>query len=285
MKVFRYADLHCDALTAKRRKGEKFYEREYGQVNLKRLVAGGCALQVFALFSRSKEVGSWEKTLGYLRDYKEAKAAFAKHGITPVLAIEDGGSVENDLSRVAFLVEKGVKIFGLTWNDENCLGSPCGSAEGLTAFGKETAEFLLSKGALVDVSHLSDRGIEETLSLSRFVGAPIVATHSLSRAVCSHKRNLTDEQIKKIADGGGLIGVNFVPAFIGERGICAHIEHILRTGGEDALAIGADFDGTETPVYPSASDVPRFFEDLERFGFSERLIEKIAFRNVERLLG
>lgn len=284
MNGLRYADLHCDALTAKRRTGEKFYERKDGQVNLQRLVSGGCALQVFALFSRSKEVGAWERTLGYIKDFEEGKGVLIRNKITPVLAVEDGGSVENDRERVAFLLEKGVRIFGLTWNDENCLGAPCGSAEGLTAFGQETMEFLCAKGVYVDVSHLSDRGTEQALAVSYSCGVPTVATHSLCRSVCGHKRNLTDEQIRKIADGGGLIGVNFVPEFVGEKGIFAHIRHILQVGGEDVIAVGSDFDGTENPVYPSASDVPRFLEDLKKSGFSERLIEKIAFRNVERLL-
>ncbi len=287
--MIRYADLHCDALTVGRylqgeEKKRNFWEREGRQISLQKLVKGGCAAQVFALFSRSTEPSAWEDTLYFLNEFKRGREAFMQAGITPIFAIEDGGSVENDLERVEFLIDAGAKIFGITWNDENCLGFPCGENGGLKPFGKRTVEYLLSCGVYPDLSHLSDQGIGDTLSIAESVRFPVVATHSLSRAIWPHKRNLTDGQIRRIADLGGVIGVNFEPSFIGEKGLFAHIEWILAVGGEDALAIGTDFDGIESPVYSSADQMQAFFDDMKKAGFSARVTEKLAYQNARRLL-
>lgn len=112
---------------------------------------------------------------------------------------------------------------------------------------------------------------------------PVIASHSLSRAVWRHKRNLTDGQIRRIADTGGLVGVNFVREFLGKKSIFEHIAHIVDTGGEDVIALGTDFDGTENPLYAGAEEMPRFFEDMKRAGLSPRLTEKIAYGNISRL--
>lgn len=288
-KMIQYADLHCDTLTVGRylqgeEKKKRFWEREGRQISLQKLIKGGCAAQVFALFSRSTEESAWEDTLYFLNEFKRGKEVFTQAGIKPVFAIEDGGSVENDLERVKFLIDEGAKIFGITWNDENCLGFPCGREGGLKPFGKQAVEYLLFRGVYPDLSHLSDQGIADTLSIAENVRFPVVATHSLSREICPHKRNLTDEQIRRIADLGGVIGVNFEPSFIGVKGLFAHIEHILRIGGEDVLAIGTDFDGIESPVYSSAEQMQTFFADMKKAGFSARITEKLAYQNACRLL-
>lgn len=199
------------------------------------------------------------------------------------MSIENGGILEGELWRVEILLSLGVKLFGFTWNDENCLGSPCGTDGGLTAFGKTVAEALFSRGCPADVSHLSDRGINELFSIAQNHRIPLVASHSLCRSVTAHKRNLSDREIRLIADSGGVIGVNFVREFAGAAGVAAHVKHLLKVGGEDVLAIGSDFDGCESPVYPNAGEIPRFFEDVKKAGLTARMIEKLAFKNAERI--
>lgn len=285
----KYADLHSDTLTLGRylpesEKGKNFILRDFAQISLDKLKKGDCALQCFALFSRSAKGGAWEQALPFLDEYKRRESEILAAGIKPVLTIEDGGLVENDLSRVQYLLDFGVKIFGITWNDENCLGYPCGGRGGLKPFGKTAAEYLMQKGVYPDVSHLSDDGVFDLLEMAKCLRFPVVATHSLCRSVHPHRRNLTDEQIEKIADLGGVVGVNFAPDFIGEKGIVAHILHLLKVGGEDVLAIGTDFDGIQNPVYPSAEKMPQFFDDLSRAGLPSRIIEKLALKNVQRLL-
>lgn len=283
-----YADLHSDTLTVgKYLQGEeknlRFWERENGHINLQKLIKGECAAQVFALFSRSVEQNAWAQTLYFLSEFQKGKEIFLQKGITPIFAIEDGGSVENDLKRVGYLLDAGAKIFGITWNDENCLGFPCGAKGGLKKFGVETVEFLIERKVYPDISHLSDDGIFDVLKIAngKF---PVIATHSLCRAICPHKRNLTDEQIRGVAKTGGIIGVNFEPSFIGEQGLFKHIEHLIKVGGEDVIAIGTDFDGISAPIYAGADKMQDFYADMKKAGLSVRLLEKLFYQNAKRLL-
>ena len=345
----RYADLHCDALTAAA-PGTSFLHRTTSQVSLEKLVGGDCLLQCFALFtppaqdfarseavktagkrsaagdgrarnSRSQpdppggagmgaeksgaggpvekisgkekteergETGAespvWRRAQRCLSAFSAAEGELSAAGIRPVLTVENGGVLEGELSRLDVLERAGVKLFGFTWNEENELGFPCGRPGGLKPFGKRVAEELLSRGIYPDVSHLSDEGFFEVAEIASAFRVPFAASHSLARSVCPHRRNLTDEQIKAVADGGGLIGVNFVREFIGEAGIFAHVVHLWKTGGEDVLAVGSDFDGTDRPLYAGADEMPRFFEDLARAGLPASVLEKLAFRNALRLL-
>lgn len=278
----RYGDLHCDTLTSGGK--QPFLHRKNTQISLEKLIGGDCFLQCFAVFCRSKEAGAWRRACGFVSDFRGAEAELRSAGIIPVLTIEDGGILEGELSRLDFLTAAGVRIFGFTWNDENCLGYPCGASGGLKPFGRQAAEKLFSEGVYADVSHLSDGGTEELISLAKAFGRPIVASHSLCRAVYAHKRNLTDGQIRGIADTGGVVGVNFVREFIGPEGLFGHIRRLIAVGGEDVAAIGTDFDGTEAPLYAGADEMPKFFDDMKKAGFSFRQTEKLAYKNVARLI-
>ena len=282
--LLRYGDLHCDTLTREAEGGTTFLHRTTSQISLEKLLGGGCFLQCFALFTPSDCPEPWRRAEKYFSDFAAAKEELTAAGVRPVLTIENGGNLEGDLSRLDEAERAGVKIFGFTWNDENCLGFPCGEKGGLKPFGKRTAEELFSRGIYADVSHLGDDGFEDLRRIAEGYRIPLIATHSLSRAVCAHKRNLTDGQIKAIADSGGIVGVNFVREFIGEKGIFAHIRHIARIGGEDVLAIGTDFDGTENPLYAGADEMPGFFEDMKKAGFCFRVTEKLAYKNAKRIL-
>lgn len=281
----RYGDLHCDTLTREAESGTTFLHRTTSQISLEKLVGGGCFLQCFALFTPPQCSEPWRRAEKYFSDFAAAKEELEAAGIRAVLTIENGGILEGEPSRSDALEKAGVKMFGFTWNEENCLGFPCGQKGGLTSFGKRTAEDLFSRGIYADVSHLGDDGFEDIRKIAKGCRIPFVASHSLSREVCAHKRNLTDGQIKAIADSGGIVGVDFVREFIGSAGIFAHIGHIAAAGGEDVLAIGTDFDGTENPLYAGADEMPRFFDDMKKAGFCFRITEKLAYKNAERLFG
>lgn len=285
----KYVDLHSDTLTCgKWMRGEDaslpFLHRKTTQISLEKLKRGGCYAQVFGLFSRAKSKDAWAFTLDRTKDFLACKDEVERAGIIPILALEDGGSVEGDISRVDFLIQNGMKIFGITWNDENCLGYSCWQTGGLKPFGKEAVAHVIENKVYPDISHLSSEGMADVFSLAKERNFPVVATHSLCKSVCDHPRNLTDEEVKKIADLGGVIGVNFAPDFIGEKGIVAHVKHLQKVGGDEVLAIGTDFDGIENPIYPSADKMPQFFEDLQKEGISYTAIEKLAYKNAERLL-
>lgn len=278
----RYGDLHSDTLTAARG-AEGFLHMKNAQISLEKLIGGDCVLQCFALFSHSASWDPWGRALPFLSAFRAAEGELQSAGIRGVLTIEDGGLLENDLSRLETLLAAGVKMFGFTWNDENCLGFPCGMRGGLKPFGRRVAEELFSRGIYADVSHLSDDGFFELADMAKSFGVPLVASHSLARVICPHGRNLTDAQIKTLAGLGGVAGVNFVRRFVGAAGLAAHVKHIVDVGGEDVVAIGTDFDGCEDPLYAGADEMPRFFEDMKRAGLSPRLIEKLALKNVSRI--
>ena len=175
----------------------------------------------------------------------------------------------------------------LTWNGENELGSGSDTKKGLTDFGRAAVHRMEDAGILVDVSHLNDQGFAD---LTRIARKPFIATHSNSRAVCDHPRNLTDEQFCTIRDMGGLVGINYYRFFIREDGITAditdliaHIDHFLALGGEDILCCGSDFDGAEIPPYLNSIDkVANLHAALLAHGIDEEVIQKILFENVHR---
>lgn len=278
---FPYADLHCDTLTLG--SATNFLQAKNASITLDKLVEGDCFLQCFAVYMRAGE--GEDVFQKYAAVYRNALPVLKGAGIRGVLTVENGGFTQGESGALDRIKEAGVRVFGLVWNDENALAHPHGTPRGLKPLGNRAVEGICARGIFPDVSHLSDLGAAEMLEIARSYGVPVLATHSLSRTVCPNTRNLPDGLIKKIADSGGLIGVNFVRGFIGKAGIAAHVRRIVEVGGEDVVALGTDFDGTENPLYRGADETPRFFEDLLRAGISPRVVEKLASKNVRRVFG
>ena len=171
----------------------------------------------------------------------------------------------------------------LTWNGENGLGSGRQTDHGLTPFGRAAVPALEEAGILVDVSHLNDQGFRDVLELAR---RPFAASHSNSRTVCPHPRNLTDWQARELAARDCLIGLNYYSPFLRADGqpaglddLCRHAEHLLTLGAEDCLALGSDFDGADLPpCLDRCERVPALLERLQT-EFGTALAEKLAWRN------
>lgn len=177
----------------------------------------------------------------------------------------------------------------LTWNHANALsGSHREEPErGLSDKGIAFARRAWELGILPDVSHLSDAGFWDLVRAAR---GPILASHSNSRAVCGHTRNLTDDQFLAVRDSGGVVGINLFTAFVGGDGsmdaLLAHFEHFLELGGEKTLALGSDWDGDITGAggIRGAEDMCRLAEAMERKNYGEDLIRAIFYGNLARLL-
>jgi len=210
--------------------------------------------------------------------------------------IEDGRSVDGKMEKIKTYRDMGVSLISLTWNQENCFGFPNSpNAEqmnkGLTAFGKEAIEEMNRLGMLVDVSHLSDGGFWDVAEITK---KPFVASHSNCRALSSHPRNLTDEMLKKLAEKGGIAGLNFCGAFLNEDTNCtesrvdamvSHILHMTRVGGLECAAIGTDFDGISGMLELRSPDkMEKLFDALQKAGLSQDAIEKVAWKNARRVL-
>ena len=230
------------------------------------------------------------RIVGTYDEYKQA----VNDGVTSAfLTLEEGRPIDGKMENLDLYYDQGVRLITLTWNFKNCFGSPNSKdpvimQEGLTPFGKDAVVYMQEKGMLVDVSHLSDGGFYDVAALSK---RPFVASHSDARALCPHTRNLTDEMLKILADHGGITGLNFCPDFIDERGICTydgvvrHARYIAETAGIDVLALGSDFDGIGGDVeIDDVLKMPILLEKLHDGGFTYEEVEKIAWRNAERVL-
>jgi len=207
--------------------------------------------------------------------------------------VEGGEAIQEDLALLRMLYRLGVRSMTLTWNQRNAIGD--GAAEnpngGLSKFGLEVVAEMNRLGMLVDVSHLNWAGFWDVVKHSK---APVIASHSNARKLCNHPRNLDDDQIKALADNGGVMCITFVPAFLkpqNKRGasiqdIICHIDYVKKLVGPDHIGIGSDFDGTdEMPEgLENASKMPALAEALLLNGYRESEIEKILGGNILKLL-
>ena len=229
------------------------------------------------------------------RSMGEADAAVASGRVAAFLTLEGASPMEGELGYLERLHEDGVRMVTLCWNGRNALASGHETCDGLSALGRRAVRRMGELGMVVDVSHLNDEGFADLLACS---DAPFVASHSNSRAVCGHPRNLTDDQFRAIVERGGLVGLNYFRAFVTERAaadgamvagrptpevsfdeLAAHVEHFLDLGGENVIALGSDYDGSEVPDWlDSCQRLPAFHERMAaRFG--DELCEKVFFSN------
>ena len=146
----------------------------------------------------------------------------------------------------------------------------------------------------LDVSHLNDESLADVLARAT---RPLCASHSNSRAVCGHPRNLTDDQFCAVMATGGVAGLNYCAGFIVEGAwsgedaagvtfeqVAAHVEHWLDIGGEDAVALGGDLDGSTVPEFLDGADKVPAFQELLVSRFGREITEKICYRNAVAFL-
>lgn len=134
--------------------------------------------------------------------------------VAVMIGVEGGHAIENSLERLRELHGLGARYLTLTWNNTNDWADAAGDHArhgGLTAFGREVVRELNRLRMIVDLSHVAESTFWDAIDAS---SAPVVATHSNARALCDHHRNLSDEQIRAVAQTGGVVGVNAFPAFL-----------------------------------------------------------------------
>jgi membrane dipeptidase len=206
-----------------------------------------------------------------------------------ILTVEGGSALAGKLENVDRLYELGVRMMGLTWNATNEIAGGADTDEGFTPFGREVVQRMEQLGMAVDVSHLSDRAFWE---LCEFAEKPFLASHSNSRAVCCHRRNLTDDMFREIVRRGGIVGLNYSVNFLKDGGVGAsfddllrHTYHFLELGGGETLSLGSDFDGTDIPTEFDRLDKLDFLIDaFDRSGIPPATVEAILFENANRYL-
>jgi len=202
-----------------------------------------------------------------------------------LLTLEGAESIGDDLTLLHLFYELGVSALGLTWNQRNLVADGVGEPRpgGLSRFGREVVQELNRLKMAIDVSHLAEPAFWDVLELSE---QPVMASHANAKKLCSHPRNLSDEQLVAIFEQKGMVGINFVSFFL-EQGkkadmdsILRHLDHMLHLGGENHIGFGSDFDGTDalaSPLFHSGHWGRLVEECAKRFG--DDLVEKLFFAN------
>lgn len=206
-------------------------------------------------------VGALEGELIPVLRAADIERAHAEGKCGLVLDFQNTTPYGDDPSRVALFYNLGIRMVQLTYNLQNLVGDGCTEAcqGGLTFFGREVVRALNDLNILVDVSHCSEQVGWDALKVST---APIVVSHSASKAVAYHDRGKSDELAKAVADRGGYFGVVVVPGFISERpdatldDFCRHVEHLARTIGIDHVGIGTDKAGPPSSRTGSLIEFP-----------------------------
>ena len=291
MKLF---DLHCDTPYELFRK-KKHLQKNDLHVSLEKAEIFEKYIQCAAVWSDSDysdrdcldfffEASSYfEKETGvFIKNAKELRNT-NKTGF--ILTVEDSRLLSGDISNLSRLYDRGVRVLTLLWGAKSCIGSSWNECGSLTDFGKEVLCRCFDIGIIPDLSHANDEVSSYVLDVAKELKIPVIATHSNSRAVCNHMRNLTDENAKRIAACGGIIGISLFPPHLrGEKAtvsdITDHIDHYLNVIGQGALCLGCDLDGIgSTPEGISdIGDLPRLYDALSK-KYSSRVADSVFFDN------
>lgn len=316
-------DAHCDTVERIINQGiDLSVKSDQGHIDIPRLMEGGVDVQVFACCVRSgKPAGEHVKLA--IKMINALHFQFREHNdvvipalkasdilkteqdgkIAAIIAIEGGQAIEDNLNLLQCFYNMGARILTITWKSTNWADASQEPPRhnGLTSFGRDVVREMNRLGMIIDVSHASDKTVWDVLETS---SAPIIASHSCAKAICSHPRNLNDDLIKAIAKAGGVICVNFYSLFLDQEfknqleakknpapepppmsKIIEHIDHIVRLGGIDSAGLGSDFDGMNPPPkgLEDVSKMPRITEALLERGYSVEEVKKIMGGNFLRV--
>ena len=208
-----------------------------------------------------------------------------------VLFGAEGGGFLGDkeaLPRLEEAYAMGLRFLGPTWNYSNALAGGCAGGGGLSKLGRQIVRRCNELGILLDGAHLSAESLDDLLSASV---APVAVSHTACATLNQawKVRNLLDWQLKAVAEAGGVVGICFVPAFIGGtpslKRVVEHMAYAAELIGVEHVGLGTDLDGTELPPdIAGLQSLPLLWQEMAAAGFSAAEIELIAGENFRRLL-
>ncbi|GAB4556551.1 MAG: dipeptidase [Anaerolineae bacterium] len=302
-------DAHCDTLLEVERGQRSLLERsDRGHIDLPRLREAGVTAQVFALFVPNDHaahgatafalrllhhllaaIDHAEGTLTLARTTADIRNAYDAGGVAAIVGMEGAEPLDGSIELLHIFYRLGLRLLGLTWNRRNAAadGLDCArTAGGLTPFGVQLVRECNRLGIVLDIAHLAPAGVEEVLTES---AQPVIASHANARALCPAPRNLTDEQLRKLAATGGAVGVTFVPDFITEHPddatierLVDHIVHMLEVMGPEHVALGSDFDGFSARPpegLESITGLPALIDAMIHRGIDDQTIKGILGEN------
>ena len=318
MKVI---DMHCDTIMVLMN-GKDELRKSNNMIDLEKMQKGNYLLQCFAMFvpyvSKNKEekyspfeycnkmIDKYYLELDKNQDLISPAFTSAdiekniKDGkMTALLTIEEGGVCLGNIEFLRNFYRLGVRMMTLTWNFKNEIATPNidyfaidrdkvrgadvlpNVTDGLTEFGIEVVKEMNKLGMVIDCSHLGDKGFYDVIKYST---KPIVCSHSCSRSVCNHPRNMTDDMLFKLKENGGVVGINYCQGFIKSdktlatiKDVVKHIVYIKDLIGIDYIGLGSDFDGisNENIELKDASMMGELIDELRAQVFGEDDIDKI----------
>ncbi|MFB6610655.1 dipeptidase [Agromyces sp. NPDC056379] len=234
-----------------------------------------------------------------------ARRAIEAGRIASMIGVEGGGQIDNSLAVLREYARLGARYMTLTWTStSDWADSATDEARhgGLTEFGREVVAEMNRIGVLVDLAHVSVATADAALDTST---RPTLVSHSSAAALNPHPRNMPDRIIRRVADGGGVYMVTFVPSFLtaerrewvdgGETGpkppvtvadAADHVEHVRNVAGIDGVGLGGDYDGTDDMPegLDDVSGYPVLFAELARRGWTEPELRKLGTENVLRVV-
>lgn len=298
----KYFDLHCDTIyeclakgcnmdnpafhiTTDKVKSYSTYIQCFA-ICVPEEIRGDAATQMF-ISSYNKLIEQCNKyNFKLIKNYSDILEVVKNGGKGAIFTVENASVLAGKIENIELFKKFGVKFVTLTWNGRNELGAGAKvtHSNGITSFGINVIKELERNNIIVDVSHSSDRLFNDVMIYST---KPVAATHSNSRTITNNKRNLTDSQFISIAKKGGIVGLNFFREFLNNEpdkankyDILRHTEHFLSLGGENSVAIGADFDGCRLPDdIGGINDIEEIYNLFLRENYKESLVNKIFFEN------
>ena len=235
-----------------------------------------------------REVDKHKRLMSIAYSMADVEANREKGKMSAILTIEGPAGFDFDPALLENLHQIGFRITSLGWNEQNVLTGSNVTGGGLTDQGREYVREAQRLGMLVDVSHISDEGFWDIMEQTQ---APVLATHSNSRALCGHSRNLTDDMFRAICRTGGVAGINQYADFLGESPtldtVCDHIFHFMEldpTGKH--IALGGDLDGCEqlSQGFEGIQSYPALARRLLERGLGEETIRDIFWNNALNVL-
>ena len=305
MRVF---DGHCDSISRFLQTGESF-QRTAGHWSLDKAKTFTSWAQFFAAFGEREErpghsqfpiflaqegllkgeIRANANDMAFCTTAGQCWAAWDAGKVAAFLSVEGAELLDCDLDKLRQGYDLGVRAVNLTWNFPNSLSGTnlTEPGRGLSDKGRDFVREMNRLGVIVDVSHLSDPGFWDVVRLTQ---APIMASHSNSRALHFHPRNLTDDQFTAIMELSGTVGLNMAAQFLADDPTLDHLvrvlEHFLDLGGEDTVALGGDWDGIQRAP-AGVRDITAwadFYRLLEGRGYSQALLDKLFYKNLMRVV-
>jgi len=308
-------DGHTDYLLSLTHTGRSFLEEStIGHVDLPRARKGNIGAMISAVFLPSellpthalietlravdllkRTVAASDGQMELIRTYDQLVSCLDRGVFGAIMHFEGAEAIDPEFVVLRLAYELGLRSLGLVWSRPTIFAEGVGPenhGQGLTGLGRELVKQCNNMGILIDVSHLNEPGFWDVIAES---SKPIVASHSNARAVCDHERNLTDRQIKELAQNGGLMGINYAVGFLVQGAksgsevplsvLVDHIDHIVNLVGIDHVALGSDYDGAGVPdALKDAAHDWAIVEELTRRGYDDDAISKICRDNWLRVL-